>query len=103
MCVEGDVPLGVAIEHIKLTKSGGGSLIAPSETAVLEVNFLELTRLEGGTKTVDEAPIDVPVVFIPGPPNLVEVAKDQPTHADGGLRLASSRKKSYLRLEAVGP
>jgi hypothetical protein len=71
--VKAKVPIGVAIEGIKLAKGGVLPFIGPSETPVLEVDFLELTRLKRGSEAVDTAPINVALIFISSSSNLVEV------------------------------
>lgn len=72
------VPLGIAKEGIKLAQRRVGPLIAPSETSVLEVNFLKFTGMKRGAKAVDSACIDIPFIFVPSPINLVEAPGSQP-------------------------
>jgi hypothetical protein len=79
MRIKANVPLRVAIEGIKFTKSQPLPLIRPSEAAVLKVDFTELTSLQSGPKTVDTASVDVPSTLISSPSNLVEVTEHQPT------------------------
>jgi hypothetical protein len=62
--IKAKVPLGVAKESVKLAKSGGFPLIAPSEPTVLKVNLFKLTRNQSGPKTVDPASIDSPPTLV---------------------------------------
>ena len=78
MGVEADIPFGVAIEGIKFGERRIRPLITPSEASVLEVHLLELAGLEGITKPDDATHVDVAIVLVLSPSNLVEVPKDQP-------------------------
>jgi hypothetical protein len=78
--VEANIPLGVAIERIKLTKRWIFPFVTPSEAVVLEVNLMELTRLQSIPKAIDTASIDIGLVLVPSPANLVEIPKSQPSH-----------------------
>jgi hypothetical protein len=97
MGVKAHIPIGIAIEGIELAKGGVFSFIAPSETTILQVDFVKLARLKGDPETVDAATINVWLVFVPSPPDLVEVTEDQPPHAK--RRLLSHK----LREEVVLP
>jgi hypothetical protein len=72
------VPLIVAVEGIELAQGRVFPLVTPSESPVLKMYLMELTCLESGSKAVDAAPVDIHVVFVPSPTNLVEVTKRQP-------------------------
>ena len=78
MCVKAEIPLGVAIESIKLAKCGICPLITPCETPVLEVDFLELTSLEGVPEAVDSTTVDVAVILVLCTPDLA--AQPKPKH-----------------------
>jgi hypothetical protein len=97
MGVKAHIPIGIAIEGIELAKGGVFSFIAPSETTILQVDFVKLARLKGDPEMVDAATINVWLVFVPSPPDLVEVTEDQPPHAK--RRLLSHK----LREEVVLP
>jgi hypothetical protein len=72
------VPLTVAVEGIELAQGRVFPLITPSESPILKMYLMELTCLESGSKVVDAALVDIHVVFVPSPANLVEVTKRQP-------------------------
>jgi hypothetical protein len=97
MGVKAYIPIGVTIEGIDLAKGGVFSFIAPSEATILQVDFVELARLKSDPEMVDAATINVCLVFVPSPPDLVEVTEDQPPHAK--RRLLSHK----LREEVVLP
>jgi hypothetical protein len=94
--IKAKVPIGVAKESVKLTKSGGFPLIAPCEPTVLEVNLFKLTRIQRGPKTIDPASINIPPTLIMSPPNLVEVTKRKPLFSIGRLVRDELRKKVIL-------
>jgi hypothetical protein len=50
--------------------------------------------LKGGPKAVDTATVDIGLVLIASPSNLVEVAKDQPTNT--GRRLVSNKLREKI-------
>jgi hypothetical protein len=97
MGVKAHIPIGVAIEGIELAKGGVFSFIAPSEATILQVDFVELARLKSDPEMVDAATINVWLIFVPSPPDLVEVTENQPPHAK--RRLLSHK----LREEVVLP
>jgi hypothetical protein len=80
MGAKADVPLGVAIERIKLAHRGVYSLVGPSETPVLQVNLRKLGGLEGRPETIYPPPINILLVLISSSPNLIEVPKGEPTY-----------------------
>jgi hypothetical protein len=73
--IEVKVPLGVAIKSVKLTKRWIFPFVTPSEAAILKVNLMKLTRLQSSPKAVHTATIDIGLVFVPSPTNLVEIPK----------------------------
>jgi hypothetical protein len=83
--IEAKIPLGVAIKSVKLTKCWIFPFITPSEAAILKVNLMKLTRLQSSPKAVDTATIDIGLVFVPSPTNLVEIPEGQPPHPIGWL------------------
>jgi hypothetical protein len=95
--IEAHIPIIIAIKSIKLAKSWVLPFIAPSETPILEVNFMKLTRLKGNSESIDTTPVNIWLVLVPSPTNLVEIAKHQPTHPT--RRLLSHK----LREEVVFP
>lgn len=64
MTAKGHVPLLIAKDGVKLAKHQICSFIAPSESPILEMDFLQLTGLQGTTKVVDAATINVALVFV---------------------------------------
>ena len=74
MSVEAKIPLGVTIKGVKLGKRGRGPSVAPCKPPVLKMDLLELTSLKSRAEAVDTATVDVAVVLILGPPNLIEIA-----------------------------
>jgi hypothetical protein len=53
------VPCGVTTKGNELAQGWVKPFISPSEFSILEVNFLELAIVQGGSKTFDSAPIDI--------------------------------------------
>jgi hypothetical protein len=96
MRIKAKVPIRVAKESVKLTKSGGFPLIAPCEPTVLEVNLFELTGIQRGPKTIDPASIDIPPTLVTSPPYLVEVTKREPLLSIERLVRDELRKKVIL-------
>jgi hypothetical protein len=93
MRIEAKVPLIIAKEGIKLAESWRIPLITPSKPPVLEMDLLELTRLQGRPKAVDSASIDVSSIFIPSPPDLVEITEGKPLHPIWRLMRDELRKE----------
>jgi hypothetical protein len=96
MGVETHIPIGIAIEGVELAKDGVLSFIAPSETTILQVDFMEFARLKGDPEAVDATTINVWLVFVPSPPDLVEVTEDQPLHAKRRLLCHKLREEVVL-------
>jgi hypothetical protein len=65
MGIEVKVPLGFAIESIKLAKSWVFPFVAPSKAPVLQVDLVELTSVKGGAEAVDTTTVNFSLVFIP--------------------------------------
>jgi hypothetical protein len=61
------------------------------------MNFMKLASLQSVPEAVDAATVDVGLVFVPRPPNLVEIAQNQPPHPK--RRLVSNE----LRKEVIFP
>ena len=93
MGVKADIPFGVAIEGIKLGERRILPLITPREASILEVHLLQHASLEGVTEPDDATPVDVAVVLVLSPPNLVEVPKDQPANACRWLEVGELGKE----------
>ena len=75
---EGDVPIFIAKEGVKLAHGRLLSLIAPSELAVLQMDFLEIAILEGIAKAANSTTMNRPSTFITSLVDLVEVSCNQP-------------------------
>jgi hypothetical protein len=74
--VKAHIPIGVAIESIKLAKRWIFSLITPSEVPILKVNFMNLTSLKGVPKAIDAATVCIGLGLVTSPTDLVEVPED---------------------------
>jgi hypothetical protein len=96
MGVKAHIPIRIAIEGIELANGGVFSFIAPSETTILQVDFMELARLKSDPKMVDATMINVWLVFVPSPPDLVEVTENQPPHAKRRLLSHKLREEVIL-------
>jgi hypothetical protein len=96
MGVKAHIPIGIAIEGIELAKDGVFSFIAPSEAPVLQMDFMKLASLKSDPETVDAATINVWLVLVPSPPNLVEITEDQPPHTKRRLMSYKLREEVIL-------
>jgi hypothetical protein len=96
MGVKAHIPIGIAIEGIELAKGGVFSFIAPSEAPVLQMDFMKLASLKSDPETVDAATINVWLVLVPSPPDLVEVTEDQPPHTNRRLMNYKLREEVIL-------
>jgi hypothetical protein len=79
------IPLVIAIKGVELAHSQVFPLNTPSEAPILEVYLVKLTRLESSPKAVDMATIDICIVLVTSPTDLVEIAKYQPFDPIRGL------------------
>jgi hypothetical protein len=59
MGLKANVPIGVAIEGIKLAQGWILTLVAPSKATILQVYLRKLTSLEGFTEALDASWIDI--------------------------------------------
>jgi hypothetical protein len=75
---EGEVPIRIAKIRIELAKGGVVLLFAPSESTILQVNLVELARMEGVAEAVDTAMIVVPLILVARAVYLVEVTRCYP-------------------------
>jgi hypothetical protein len=87
--VKGKVPFEIGVEGIKLAKGWVCPLIGPSESPILQMDFIELASMKGGPEMNDATTINISLVFISRPPGLVEITKNKPTDT---LRWLWSRK-----------
>ena len=101
--VEGGVPLGIAKERVKLAQGWVCPLVAPGEPPILEVDFFKLTTIESCTEPVDSTGVNVPLVFIPCPINLVEIPGGDPSHPNGWLLANELGKEHIFERVVVGP
>jgi hypothetical protein len=60
------------------------------------VNLIEAASLKSIPETVDAATVDVALVFLTRPTDLVEITKRKPTSADGWLLSDELRKEIVL-------
>jgi hypothetical protein len=96
MGLKANVPIGVAIEGIKLAQGWILTLVAPSKATILQVYLRKLTSLEGFTEALDASSIDIGLILISSPPNLVEVSKGKPTGAGRGFVSDKLRKEIFF-------
>jgi hypothetical protein len=80
MGTEANVPRIVAIEGIKLAKCWIFPFITPRKPTVLEMDLMQVTRLQSGPEAVDLATVYIIIVLVSRPTDLVEVSKNQPTN-----------------------
>jgi hypothetical protein len=80
-----EVPFGIAKNGIKLAKGWVSPSVAPSEPAILKMDLIKLTSVQGGTEAVDTTSVHICLVLVPSTVNLVEVAKHKPSSPNGGL------------------
>jgi hypothetical protein len=67
------------------------------------MNLMELASLQSVPEAVDAATVNVGFVFVPRPPNLVEVAQDQPTHPNWRLLRNELRKEVIFTVASRRP
>jgi hypothetical protein len=103
MGIEARIPIVVTIENVKLAKRRVFSFIPPCESAVLQVDFMELKSLRSGPEVVDAATIDVCLVLVPSSPNLVAVTKDQPPHTKRWLLSHKLHEEAILPRACIWP
>jgi hypothetical protein len=60
---------------------------------------MELARLKGVPESIDTTPVNIWLVFVPSPTDLVEIAKDQPTHPT--KRLVSHKLREEVILSVA--
>ena len=75
---EGEIPGGVAESPVKLDKGRVGSLIAPGEFPVLQLDLLKLADVQGLAELAHQAEIEVGVAFVRGLVYKVEITNDEP-------------------------
>jgi hypothetical protein len=80
MGTEANVPRIIAIEGIKLAKRWIFPFITPRKPTVLEMDLMQVARLQSGPKAVDPAMVYIIIVLVSRPTDLVEFTKDQPTN-----------------------
>lgn len=88
---------------IKLAKGGGFPLITPCEPSILQVEFLELAALQHGLQTIDSTSVDIALVLVSCPMNLVEITRSEPHQPARGFLGEKLGKESVLREDVVGP
>lgn len=55
MGAESCISLGIAKKGVEFAQGRVDPFIAPSEMSILQVNFLQLTKLKGGSEAVDRS------------------------------------------------
>ena len=93
---EGNIPILIAKESVKLAHGGVLLFITPSELAVLEMYLFKITSVDGVSKTDHPASIAITPIFVACFVYLVEVSRDQPTRARRRLRRHKLGKESIL-------
>ena len=91
-----EVPSHIAKCPIQLCQSGVISFVAPSKLPVPQ-------SVQGMPELTHEANINISVVLVLCPLNLVKLPYDQPFVSIRWLKIVSSQKKSSLRLDVLGP
>jgi hypothetical protein len=80
MGTKANVPRIVAIEGVKLAKRWIFPFITPCKPTVLQMDLMQVTRLQSGPEAVDPATVYIIIVLVSRPTDLVEITKDQPTN-----------------------
>ena len=73
MTFESQIPARVAKSAVQPLESGVLPFIALSEPTILQVDFLELTKIQRCSKSVYPANVDVSLIFVWCPVNLVRL------------------------------
>ena len=96
------LPAYITEELIYANQHGVLPFITPGEPPILEVDFFKLTTTESFTEPVDSTGVNIPLVFIPCPINLVEVLGGDPSDSNRRL-LANELCKERVLNRGVGP
>ena len=93
-----DVPIFIAKKSIQLAHSGIMLLIAPCKLSILQVDLLELTRVECITEANNTTSVHICSVFVAGAVDLVEISSDQPSNSIGRPLANHFLKKGVLQI-----
>ena len=100
MLVKNNVPILITEEAIKLGHGWVALFIAPGELPVLEVNFFELTEIEGVSEASDAATVCIGTVLVSSAVDLVEVARHKPSRALMGLKAHKLLEKGIFEVSS---
>jgi hypothetical protein len=83
---EGNVPIFVAKEGVKLAQNWFVLFVAPSEFAVLEVDFFKIASIKRVSKSNNLTPVYISTIFVSSPVDLVKVTGYKPSCSNRRLR-----------------